>query len=40
MEYITEGTICLEQDDVVYELSKIEYHYFDDEYCHKYVSNL
>lgn len=31
MEHVTEGTICLEQDDIVYELSKIEYHYFDDE---------
>lgn len=31
MEHITEGVICLEQDDVVYHLCKIECHYFDDD---------
>ena len=31
MEHITEGIICLEQDGIEYEISKIEYHYFDDE---------
>lgn len=36
MERITEGVICLEQDDVVYHLCKIEYHYFDDD-KEKYV---
>ncbi len=31
MEHVTEGIICLEQDDIEYEISKIEYHYFDDD---------
>lgn len=30
MNNITEGVICLEQDDVIYHICKIEYYYFDD----------
>lgn len=31
MAHLTEGVICLEQDDVIYHLCKIEYHYYDDD---------